>query len=544
MIPKSPLVALLNNLTAPAVGAMGVIAGDIEGGNWLKRIGVFASDHFIYEARDNDLVVNTDAMFHGARRDVAGYVFDQGADVSHFNYFRNPRTRAALVELALRRRPGSRPPTFHELVAGEFEPVPMLRSMQTRAGADQPIVFVLPGIMGSHLNIGDREVWMHYLALLRGGLGDLADVNATNVRPVALVGDGYRELCEFLQNSHEVIPFAYDWRRSVTDAARLLAVEVDNALRRTRQPVRIVAHSMGGLVVRAMIAERPDLWDRICERDGARLVMLGTPNRGSHDIVEALLGTSATVQQLALLDLHARHHRDRRTSSRSSPGCSSCCPTTDNATTSTRPNGAIPRTAPRVGRPRSRRLLTAASQTHDSLDPDTAVFPHSDRVHYVAGTSPRTVTGVEIVDGRVVLSVHDRRRRPGHLPVGPPAGRTDVVHGRGAWRLGVPPTGPSRAAGSSRHRHHVTAVDRPAQHGPRRCGRATGRSPSRCSIRRRRRWRPASSARRHAGRTGKASSRASACRWSTAICATRAIRSWSGTTKVTPSSARRPTWTG
>ena len=67
--------------------------------------------------------------------------------------------------------------------------------------------------------------------------------------------------------------------------------------------MRIVAHSMGGLVVRAMIAARPDLWDRMCERDGARLVMLGTPNRGSHDIVEALLGTSATVQQLALLDL-------------------------------------------------------------------------------------------------------------------------------------------------------------------------------------------------------------------------------------------------
>ena len=357
MIPKSPLVALLNNLTEPALGAMGVIAGDIQGGNWLKRIGVFASDHIVYEARDNDLVVNTDAMFHGARREVAGYVFDQGSDVSHFNYFRNPRTRAALVEW-LAAPPGKRPATFHEVVAGELEPVPMLRSMQTRAGADQPIVFVLPGIMGSHLNIGDREVWMHYLALLRGGFGDLADVTATNVRPVALVGDGYRELCEFLQNSHEVIPFAYDWRRSVKDAAALLAVEVDNALRRTQQPVRIIAHSMGGLVVRAMIAARPELWDRMCERDGARLVMLGTPNRGSHDIVEALLGTAATVQQLALLDLDARHRPTSSTSSRSSPGCSSCCPTTETTRTiSTLPTGANgARSAP--GRPSPLRICS------------------------------------------------------------------------------------------------------------------------------------------------------------------------------------------
>ena len=301
-MPGSPLAALLNNLEAPVAGAIGVVSGDIEGGNWLKRLGVFASDQFLYEGRDNDLVANTDAMFHGARRAVAGYVFDRGADVSHFNYFRNPRTRAALVSWF------SAPPeklleTFHELPVGEFAPVPMLRSMQKRSGTDQPIVFVLPGIMGSHLNVGERAVWLHYLALLRGALGDLADVDAANVRPVALVGDGYRELCESLANSHEVIPFAYDWRRSVTDAARLLAGEVESALTRTRQPVRIVAHSTGGLVVRAMIAEQPGLRDRICERDGARLVLLGTPNRGSYDIVEALLGTATSIQQLPLLDL-------------------------------------------------------------------------------------------------------------------------------------------------------------------------------------------------------------------------------------------------
>ena len=90
MIPKSPLVALLNNLTDPAAGAMGVIAGDIQGGNWLKRIGVFASDHIVYEARDNDLVVNTDAMFHGARREVVGYVFDQGCRRQPLQLFPQP----------------------------------------------------------------------------------------------------------------------------------------------------------------------------------------------------------------------------------------------------------------------------------------------------------------------------------------------------------------------------------------------------------------------------------------------------------------------
>ena len=429
MMPTSPLVALLNNLGTSAAGAVGVISGDIEGGNWLKRLGVFASDRFLYEGRDNDLVVNTDAMFHGARYAVAGYVFDRGADVSHFNYFRNPRTRAALLSW-LAATTDKPPGPFLELTPGEFEPVPMLRSMQTRDGVDQPIVFVLPGIMGSHLSVGKRDVWLHYLALLRGGLGDLADVDATDVRPVALNGDGYRELCESLQGSHEVIPFAYDWRRSVTDAARLLASEIDNALKRTRQPVRIVAHSMGGLVVRAMIAARPDLWDSICERDGARLVLLGTPNRGSHDIVEALLGTASSIQQLALLDL-THDTAEIVQIVANFPGVLELLPGQKQYFDATQ--WGKYRAQHQVSALPADERLAAARRTRDALDPDAAVIPHADRVHYVAGASPRTVTDIEIVDGRVVLSVTtegDGRvtYQSGRLP-GVPMWYMDAAHG-------------------------------------------------------------------------------------------------------------------
>src|SRR5262249_29252444 len=98
MTPTSPLVRLLNAATDPANGSLGVVAGDIQGGNWLKRFGVFFSDRMLYENQDNDLVVNTDSMFRGAPRQIARYVFDQGADVSHFNYFRNGRTRARVTQ--------------------------------------------------------------------------------------------------------------------------------------------------------------------------------------------------------------------------------------------------------------------------------------------------------------------------------------------------------------------------------------------------------------------------------------------------------------
>jgi CHAT domain-containing protein len=427
MMPQSPLVALLNNMNAPADSGIGVVAGDIAGGNWLKRLGVFASDHIIYESRDNDLVVNTDAMFHGVRRSVAGYVFDQGADVSHFNYFRNPRTRAALVDWLSEKR-GELPKSFTKLPVEAFEPVPMPRSMQT-PGVDRPVVFVLPDLMGSHLKVGPEMVWPDYHALLNGKIRELA-VDAAGVEPSDLVGAGYRELCDHLQHSHVVIPFAYDWRLSIADAATRLATAVEDRLDQTKQPVRFIAHGMGGLVVRAMIASPGDLWDRICQRDGGRLVMLGTPNRGSFDVVETLLGASTTIRQLALLDLE----NDVETISdivAKFPGVLELLPDMDEYFGDALWNdyrqkrgGSVPEQA----------RLAAARETLKSIAAHvTSVIPHADRVLYVAGASPRTVTGVEIVDGRVVLLVTpegDGRvtYESGHLP-GVPMWYMQAAHG-------------------------------------------------------------------------------------------------------------------
>jgi tetratricopeptide (TPR) repeat protein/pimeloyl-ACP methyl ester carboxylesterase len=428
MVPASPLVGLLNNLESPAAGALGVVAGDIQGGNWLKRLGVFANDQVLYESRDNDLVVNTDAMFHGARREVSGYVFDQGADVSHFNYFRNPRTRAALVDW-LAAKPGAALEPFRELKVSDPSPVPMSRSIPNRPGPDRPMVFVLPGIMGSHLKVGDHEVWLNYPALLRGGLGELADVDATNVQPSGLVGEAYRDLCKSLDDSHEVIPFAYDWRRSVTHAAGLLAAEVDAALKRSKAPARFVAHGMGGLVVRAMIAERPELWDAICARGGARLVMLGTPNRGSYEAVEALLGTSAGVQQLALLD-HSRDIADIANIAADYPGVLELLP--DDTTYFGQERWESYRTRRSASATPSAERLDAARRVTEALK-DASAIPHSSCVHYVAGTSGRTVYDVDIKSGRVVLSVTSEgdgrvTYESGQLP-GVPTWYMDAVHG-------------------------------------------------------------------------------------------------------------------
>lgn len=389
MVPSSPLVALLNS--APAGGALGVIAGDIEGGSWLKRLGTFITDAFIYENRENDLVVNTDSMFQGAPRESAArYVFDQGADVSHFNYFRNQRTRAAMLHWL---DPDAGPASeFRELEEAQADaPVPMLRSIQTRSGADQPVAFVVPGLMGSHLSVAGVTVWPRRDALMKGGIGQLGAIGAPGVEAPSLVGSYYAALCKYLGDSHEVVPFAYDWRRSIRNAARDLAVAVEAALKRSKQPVRLVAHDMGGLVLRRMIADQPKLWERVCERDGARVVMLGTPNHGSHAVAELLLGEARTVRQLALLD---RDHSPVRIAEilAGFPGILECLP--DEFLQEDAWQGV--RTARAGGAFPDPRALASARAARADL----AKIPHADKVvHCVAGKAPATLCQIAVEAG-------------------------------------------------------------------------------------------------------------------------------------------------
>ena len=80
----------------------------------------------------------------------------------------------------------------------------MLRSIQTRSGASQPVVFVLPGIMGSELQADGKDVWMSYWSLLRGHIDKIA-IDAPKVTVTGLVSSYYRALCDYLADSHEVI---------------------------------------------------------------------------------------------------------------------------------------------------------------------------------------------------------------------------------------------------------------------------------------------------------------------------------------------------
>ncbi|RNC67366.1 MAG: CHAT domain-containing protein, partial [Desulfuromonadales bacterium] len=308
MVPSSPLVALLNRAKAPVAGELRVIAGDIEGDNVLSAIGTLLTDPLYQD--DHDLVVNTDAMFGGSERSGrAGFLFRRGPDVNHFSYFENADSAEGLARTLS--RTGSEADGFEPFSVRETDSgTPPYEKRDVADGL--PVVFVLPGIMGSHLAIDENRIWLDPLDIAVGKFKLLGYGTPNLVQAEAPLWMFYGGLVKHLARTHRVEPFPFDWRLSVFDEAKRLAAAITKALDETeksRQPVSIVAHSMGGLVARAMVAAHREVWERMKGRAEARLIMLGTPNGGSHAVAQVLTGRDSLIRKLALLDT-TRKQRD------------------------------------------------------------------------------------------------------------------------------------------------------------------------------------------------------------------------------------------
>ncbi len=329
MMPASPLVRLLNGLDAagtraPIASELVVVAGDLQGDSVLSWMKTLLADAFYWT--DNDLVVQTRSMYGGAPRRAAGagtaeakagarFLLDRGGSVSHFAYFANERTARAVVGALTGRDESGLAPIGPLSWSGESSEG--LRAARRGArgaaraagrgavrGADaaRPSAIVIPGILGSNLALDGQRIWLGYRFV--DALQQLAwnPQTATRVQADGAVGGVYDALVAHLAQTHETTVFAFDWRRPIEGEARRLADVVDAALaaRATSgQPVRIVAHSMGGLVARTLAIERPATWQRFAARGGARLLMLGTPNAGSWSPMQTLSGDDTIGNTLA-----------------------------------------------------------------------------------------------------------------------------------------------------------------------------------------------------------------------------------------------------
>ena len=105
--------------------------------------------------------------------------------------------------------------------------------------------------------------------------------------------DVYAGLAAALAADHEVVELAYDWRRPIEDGAARLAAVLKDALDRRAEngaAVRVVAHSSGGLLVRAMQWVSAATWRRFADAAGSRVLLLGPPNGGTWMPMQVLTG--------------------------------------------------------------------------------------------------------------------------------------------------------------------------------------------------------------------------------------------------------------
>jgi len=177
-------------------------------------------------------------------------------------------------------------------------------------------VVVIHGIMGGRLAsvnaTGDEDlVWVNYLRLVAGRISDFAlDSNGESLDPsISIVTKGlldeYMPLVFELSRRWRVLPFAFDWRLDIDNSAAVLNREISQWA--NGEPVHIVAHSMGGLVSRRFMQKFPETWQAMKDpfdlKRGGRLIMLGTPNKGSFAISFVLTGQEKLLKKLALFDL-------------------------------------------------------------------------------------------------------------------------------------------------------------------------------------------------------------------------------------------------
>ncbi|WP_170113178.1 CHAT domain-containing protein [Ahniella affigens] len=250
----------------------------------------------------NDWVVDRASMVPDASAERwVGYQDVSEPKLYHLSYMSSTRVQQLLKKTLERAISAQMQP--EQLVALAYEPAkqPLVHAPQRAprpARADAPILFLLPGIMGTELHVGADRVWLDKLQLFLAGMDSLR-LNPDQARPGRPLPE-YDELSDFLGQHYRLVSFGYDWRKSVFESAVLLDQRVREEMERAPgRSVSFIAHSMGGLVVRAWMGLANSAWLELSKLPESRFLMLGTPTAGSHAMTKVLTGEERVLKLLA-----------------------------------------------------------------------------------------------------------------------------------------------------------------------------------------------------------------------------------------------------
>lgn len=180
---------------------------------------------------------------------------------------------------------------------------PLARQAAAAPRDPDRLAVIVPGIMGSQLGRPRPApwpadlLWIDPVDVSGGRLHELRWPDTQGTDALGCIPYTYFALKLRLEIAgFTTLIHSYDWRADIASAGAALAARLRA---HPAREIMLVAHSMGGLLARAALAQ-PGL-QRV-----RRLVTLGTPHQGTLAAVQALRATYPTVRRLAALDpLHS-----------------------------------------------------------------------------------------------------------------------------------------------------------------------------------------------------------------------------------------------
>ena len=409
MNPDSPFIKVLNYPRPQAAidSPLMVVSGNSQLNISFKALAVIASKLFFNSK--NDLVVNTPSMYNGTKRmKMVQYFFDEGATVDHFHYFKNQKTNAAIL-LALQSANEALIPGFSKLEQGaaiadrnvilNLDGGQVFKNTVT---GKRPIAVIVPGIMGSNLSKDGKLIWINYLRFLAGELPALKVMDKENVQATSIMKSSYKKLVDYLGDTYDVVTFAFDWRLQLNDNADLFNAKI-NELLKYGQAIKIIGHSMGGVMVRDFIIKHPDNWQKLNASPGFKLLFLGSPLGGSYRIPYVLFGKDPIIDKLSKLDLlHTK--KDLLKVFAGFPGLLSLLPLTTDAGNDFSKDATWKKMAAASGDPDwpipEKKVLDAFGSYRDFINSNSPNIDYSNAV-YIAGRDKATPSGYELDDNNL-----------------------------------------------------------------------------------------------------------------------------------------------